>query len=551
MGTDGQIDFNGILEEIGGFGRWQKKNFFILWLTSMGAGLAVVVFSFTGKVPDHRCAVPFCDAPGGEFNFTENFNTSLNIFPEACSYWSNSELVVPSVPTDASCKEYLSAVASGVGNVSISCDAEDLIYDLKSSVRSSISMEKGWVCGKSQIQQLVGASYMIGMLVGSFLLGFLSDMYGRKTALIASVLLVSIPSTIASFATNVYVFSFLRFLTGMGGIGCFMVCFVLVVEYVSLEYTLLIGVSIEIPFAIGELILGLEAYFVRDWVSLQLVAYTPLIALLGLWFIIPESPRWLLSAGKEEEARKVIAQAVEDNGKGDLDLELLLSRHRKSKEGEYRAEEVKPASFKDMFTPLKMMVRSMNMFYQWFSVTLCYYGLSFASTTLSGDAYQNFALAVFIEIPAYLVCILLMDCWGRRPILSLFQILSGVSCIIAGLLSVYTDSLRFTIHIFFFLLGKFGGSACFAIVYVYTAELFPTNIRNTAIGICSCIARIGGVFAFIIELLKAVWGPLPMILVGGIAFLAGVLAFAFPETIGKSLPETKEDALHIERDRRR
>ncbi|QQP40943.1 Uncharacterized protein FKW44_015163 [Caligus rogercresseyi] len=507
MGTDGQIDFNGILEEIGGFG--------------------LVVFSFTGKVPDHRCAVPFCDAPGGEFNFTENFNTSLNIFPEACSYWSNSELVVPSVPTDASCKEYLSAVASGVGNVSISCDAEDLIYDLKSSVRSSISMEKGWVCGKSQIQQLVGASYMIGMLVGSFLLGFLSDMYGRKTALIASVLLVSIPSTIASFATNVYVF-----LSSVSSREW----------YVSLEYTLLIGVSIEIPFAIGELILGLEAYFVRDWVSLQLVAYTPLIALLGLWFIIPESPRWLLSAGKEEEARKVIAQAVEDNGKGDLDLELLLSRHRKSKEGEYRAEEVKPASFKDMFTPLKMMVRSMNMFYQWFSVTLCYYGLSFASTTLSGDAYQNFALAVFIEIPAYLVCILLMDCWGRRPILSLFQILSGVSCIIAGLLSVYTDSLRFTIHIFFFLLGKFGGSACFAIVYVYTAELFPTNIRNTAIGICSCIARIGGVFAFIIELLKAVWGPLPMILVG-----------ASPSwlTIGKSLPETKEDALHIERDRRR
>ena len=44
--------------------------------------------------------------------------------------------------------------------------------------------------------------------------------------------------------------------------------------------------------------------------------------------------------------------------------------------------------------------RSIHIFYfQWFSVTLCYYGLSFASTSLAGDAYSNYMLSVFIEIP--------------------------------------------------------------------------------------------------------------------------------------------------------
>ena len=68
-----------------------------------------------------------------------------------------------------------------------------------------------------------------------------------------------------------------RFITGMGGIGCFMVCFVLAVEHVGFKYTMLVGIAIEIPFAIGEAILGIEAVIARDWRSLQILAYLPLL----------------------------------------------------------------------------------------------------------------------------------------------------------------------------------------------------------------------------------------------------------------------------------
>ena len=64
---------------------------------------------------------------------------------------------------------------------------------------------------------------------------------------------------------------------------------------------------------------------------------------------------------------------------------------------------------------------------------------------------------------------------------------SGVACIGAGLLAGYKELVA--LQILLSLIGKFGASACFAIVYVYTAELFPTIIRNTAIGACSTIAR--------------------------------------------------------------
>ena len=44
-------------------------------------------------------------------------------------------------------------------------------------------------------------------------------------------------------------------------------------------------------------------------------------------------------------------------------------------------------------------------------------------------------------------------------------------------------------------LGKFGASASFSIVYLYTAELYPTEIRGLAVGLCSTFARIGGIAA--------------------------------------------------------
>ena len=63
------------------------------------------------------------------------------------------------------------------------------------------------------------------------------------------------------------------------------------------------------------------------------------------------------------------------------------------------------------------------------------------------------------------------------------------------------------LHLFQILLslvGKFGASACFAIVYVYTAEMFPTVIRNQAVGTCSLVARVGGIISLLLDLLKVI-----------------------------------------------
>ena len=66
------------------------------------------------------------------------------------------------------------------------------------------------------------------------------------------------------------------------------------------------------------------------------------------------------------------------------------------------------------------------------------------------------------------------------------MLLSGMAAIAAGFLD--DGSLKLTLAV----IGKFGATSSFAAVYLYTAELYPTQIRSTAIGMCSMMARIGG-----------------------------------------------------------
>ena len=95
------------------------------------------------------------------------------------------------------------------------------------------------------------------------------------------------------------------------------------------------------------------------------------------------------------------------------------------------------------------------------------------------------------------------------------------------------------------MVGKFGSAACFAIVFVFTAEMFPTVIRNQAVGTCSLVARLGGILCLLLDLLKVYWLPAPVFIMGVVATVAGALAIFFPETLGETLPETMEDALNI------
>ena len=109
------------------------------------------------------------------------------------------------------------------------------------------------------------------------------------------------------------------------------------------------------------------------------------------------------------------------------------------------------------------------------------------------------------------------------------------------------------------LCGKLFAAGNFSVVYMYTAEIYPTVVRSaaelslsvpiswspcrqTAIGWCSSVARIGGIAAPYIALyLPDIQQQLPMLILGGSSLIGGLLSFALPETLGHSLPEKVDD----------
>jgi len=548
-------DYDEVMEYIGQFGRYQRKVFLWLGFASAATGLAFFTFNFTAYIPRYRVRTD-CDAEGSGYYLDDSSATLPDWLSQVQSFevepslqLHNQECRMPSVVRDASGK-CVSAFFTNQSLELTSANFDQIIFD-RSVRRSTLIEEFNMVCDRSFIRPYMNSVYVLGMLVGSYLFGFVSDRLGRLKALVLAITCVSLSGTIGAFCTGPvgqHAFAFFRFLTGLGNIGMFMSAFVLSVEHVGYKFTMLIGIAYGIPFALGEAIHGLQAFLLRDWFPLQIVAYSPIILAVGLYYVVPESTRWLLAHGKLDEAKKNIRDACNTNGRQIPSRLLEAIDAPRLSEITIQTQKNK-LNVLDLFKTKEIFFRTANMAFQWFSAMMCSYGLTSASTSLSGNIYANFMLSCLIEIPGSLFCILLMDVWGRRSILAFCQIISGVSCLILGLLSVHKELAG--LQILLSLMGKFGATSSFSIVYVYTAELFPTPVRHQAMGVCSLISRIGGMMAPLLNLFKQFWGPAPVFIMGCFASTAGLCVLLLPETVGQKLPDTMEEALRIDKNSKR
>lgn len=96
--------------------------------------------------------------------------------------------------------------------------------------------------------------------------------------------------------------------------------------------------------------------------------------------------------------------------------------------------------------------------------------------------------------------------------------------------------------ILLFLIGKLAVTSAFGVCYVHTAEILPTMVRSGGVGSASTMSRFGALLAPFVPMLGIYAEPLPMLLFGGIAIFAGLLALKLPETLGRKLPETVKEA---------
>ncbi|XP_077977092.1 organic cation transporter protein-like [Glandiceps talaboti] len=550
------LQFDDVLKYLlGEFGTYQKRVYILLGMISIPAAYYAIVPVFFFAGTDFWCKVPNVDEISKQVclgNFTTASCTDLV-----------KNITIPRETTDIGCGpistfsqcQRFNVSFNGAIIYSVEKDTSYFYNSTKltceygweydtSQYTSTVSHEFDLVCDRSYLTALANSCYMAGLLVGSIFYGIVLDKFGRIPGLIVSIVLVTIVGIIEAFSPNYAIFAFCRFLTGANMYGTYLAGFVLVTELVGPSKRTICGMVYNVFFGIGYMLLALFAYFIRTWWILQLVLTVPSILFVSYWWVIPESPRWLLSAGKDRKALKIIEKFATVN-KVVLPEDIFDESWKPSIEDEQRRKEETASGSRflvfELFRLPNMRKKTLILVYNWIANTLVYYGLSFNTSNLGGNDFVNCFLAGAVEVPAYLLGIVIMDNrrLGRRWSMFYTMVIGGIACITASFVPPCGKYLWLGITIT--MISKFSITCSFGMVYVYTAELFPTPARSLGVGLCSMFARIGGIVAPQLLLMSSLWKNLPAIVFGVAAIIAGILILPLPETRGKKLPETMEE----------
>eukprot|EP00058_Branchiostoma_floridae_P000228 XP_002585716.1 hypothetical protein BRAFLDRAFT_257702 [Branchiostoma floridae] len=517
------VDFDGALEYLGAFGKYQKLIYCLTCVLTLPVSFHMLAMTFLDAKVAFHCAVPEIRhaEPG-----TENYSCALNY----------------SIPweQDQETKEWQFSGFLGYfdGENTSSCN-HGYWYD-RSQYHSSIFTEFDLVCDSNELNQFAQSMYMVGVLLGAVGFGQLSDMIGRKKTLFIGLFLQLGFGVAVAFSPNYTFFVVFRALVGATTSAVFLPGFVIGTELVAPSMRTWAGTLIQIFFSIGFMLLALLAYLIRDWRTLQLVISLPNAVFIFAYPLIIESPRWLLSKGRDEEVAAIMRTAAKVNGVT-LPDEVFTTKKVEVKVDDNEVHE-RTHTIIDLVRTPNMAKKSVLIFFNWLVITLVYYGLSLNTSNLGGDDYLNFFIGGVVEIPAYITSIYIVDTLGRPKTHAGYMMIGAVGCIVCPFLTApFLPERLNPLSVTMAMIGKFGVTAGFNLIYIWTAELYPTMIRNVGVGASSMFARVGGIISPYVELSKSVWGPLPYIIFGALSFLAALAALLLPETLGAELPVTLED----------
>ncbi|XP_069017769.1 organic cation transporter protein isoform X2 [Embiotoca jacksoni] len=507
------MNFDEILCLIGGFGKFQKILYVWICLPQIFLAFHMLVSVFTGAVPPHLCRStwPSAGAPGSS-------NFSLLTSPEGLPKLSCR------VPLN------LSGASIGAGHPTAHCQDG---WEYSTEVfQNTIVTEWDLVCDNASMNNVASSIYMFGLLVGAGVFGSSADKYGRRIIILINLAIQAVFGVAAAFAPNFYVYTALRFLVGTSISGVIMNAFVLGTEWTGSKQRMLAGIITDYFFGFGYILLAGVAYLIRDWRKLQLAISAPGFLFICYIWVLPKSARWLMANDRKEEAWELIRKAARMNGKP-LTEDLPMCQVYKTEE---KTVLKKNYSFFDLVRTPKMRKQSLIVFYLWFVNVLVYYGLSLNISDFGMNIYLTQLIFGLVEMPARTITLFTLN-HSRKISQLAFLAVGGTAC----LLTIFIPSDLYIIKTVLAMIGKFGITASLSIIYVYSAEVFPTVIRQNGIGMGSMCARFGGVLAPMMYLLRAISPQAPMVLCGLCPLLGSALTLLLPETVDKPLPDTIED----------
>lgn len=376
----------------------------------------------------------------------------------------------------------------------------------------------------------VGASVFLGIFAGTILGGYLTDLIGRRTMFIIDVVAIGVFSIASVFCADPFQLVLARFFIGLFVGADYPIATSLIAEFTPKSHRPISMGAVSAAWYLGATaaaVVGYALFPLEDgWKWMLGSAVVPCVILLIGRHDIPESPLWLMSKGRVEEAREVMDRVFGE----DVELPVEERAGKTSMRQLFKGGYFKRIVYLGILTLCQVV--PMYAIYTFGSEIMTAFGLAEGREAILGESAVSLFFLVG-TIPA----MFWLNSLGRRPLL-----IGSLGFMTAGLviLGLFPAAPMIVVVFAFGLYAFFSGGPGI-LQWLYPNELFPTSVRASAVGVSISISRIGTIIStYGTPLFLAEFGVGPTMLVAaGLVLLGLVLSVAMaPETRGQSLTET-------------
>lgn len=367
----------------------------------------------------------------------------------------------------------------------------------------------------------VATAGLFGMMVGALGMGWATDRFGRRRLLIGAVAVFSLLTFAMAFTDSIPVFGVLRFLAGVGLGGCLPTGISMVTEFSSRARTGNATTSMMTGYHVGAVLTAALAIYVvtqMSWHTMFILGALPALVLIPLMVVfLPESPEYLYSRGRVEEARQV----AEHYG---LDLEERAQREAILTEAAVEGSDAREVTGARLLLSGPFRRNTMILWVASFMGLLLVYGLNTWLPQIMRAADYDLGNALGFLLVLNIGAVVGLVIAGRvadrvTPRVAGIIWFLGAAVLLAGL-AIRLPLLG--IYAMVLVTGCFVFSAQ-VLVYAFTAANYPARVRATALGMAAGTGRLG-----------AISGPTlgGALLTAGLAYPWGFFAFALAALLG-------------------
>ncbi len=375
----------------------------------------------------------------------------------------------------------------------------------------------------------IGASVLLGIFAGTIAGGYLTDLIGRKKMFVVDIVAIGLLSVLSVLCSTPLQLVAARFFIGVFVGADYPIATSLIAEFTPKRHRSISMGMVSAAWYLGATAAAFVGYFLHDvdhgWQWMLGSAVVPCIVLLVGRHDVPESPLWLAQKGRADEAAAVMRSVF---GEG-VSLPAQSTGAKTDMRKVFSPGYLGRIVFLGILTLCQVV--PMYAIYTFGPDIMAAFGLGQGREAILGESAVSLFFLVG-SIPA----MFWLNSMGRRPLLIGSLALMAVGLTVLG---VFPDAPIWVIVAAFGLYAFFSGGPGI-LQWLYPNELFPTEVRATAVGTAIAFSRIGTIVAtYGTPLFMQAYGIGPTMLVAAGLVVSGlVLSVAFaPETKGRSLSE--------------